>query len=278
MFLVVEDNDYQNISEISISNAYLNSINLNDLYNLLSIKIDLSSIPQSHGNNFNSLSISQCTLLEELSVIGHNLASIDLSSNINLEKINVSKGYILVGLNISNWNLVKQLDISECRFTSESYSTAFIDNVITTFNSVVPNPAIGYSLKYGINHLLGIRPSYTVKSSYDSLVSKGVLISGREPVAISSSTLTLTPYILPTSIELILNLTNPLSGDVNVRVQLDYFDDVDGLFKRQIDDVVIWEGQTEVHQFYDFPSPISSVGFIIRNVSPNPVGGIVINY
>lgn len=190
VYLLAPSLNYAGVTEFRMSNAYVKTARFNDLPELSVLVLDQTSIPASHNLVFNTLDISQNNKLVELRIPHHRLSSINLTNNNIIEELDVSYGVDLVSLTIGNWSAIRILRNHSSKFTSASYSTSYVDSLITAFNNNTPSNASGYVLQYGLNNSTGIKPSSSIQSAYDSLRSKGASIIGVPPVP-SSVTLSL---------------------------------------------------------------------------------------
>lgn len=275
IFIEMVGPDYDKITKFGMSGAYITSADFNEMTGLIDLQLDQSSIPVSHNLQFTSLSVSQCLSLEKIVIKQHKMASINLTQNTLLSYIDVSQGPNLSSLNI-NWVNLKTLIIHDCLFTSSSYSSTFIDGVITNFNNIVPSSSTGYLLQYGLTNNLGVKPSPNVLSQYNSIISKGGTVIGKSPEVITSSNLTLEYGRSQDFIWFGLTLTNELPVDILVRVRGTYRSL--GFLEAFIENITITAGQNQAYQELYVGNPIDDVTANIQSVSPNPAGGITVIY
>lgn len=272
LFIVCDDTNYSAIEEIYITGAYLLSANFNNLDGLKVLELDQSGLPSFSYNDFSSLSINNNVLLEKLVVKNHNLASINLDPNNLLEYIDVSYGRSLVTLHISSWSRLTDLIIHESLFTSFGYSTQFVDSVIANANNLSPNLVI---LRYGLNNSTGIMPSTAIVPQYNLLSSRASVV-GRSPV-VTDVDLTINFLYYGNVVEGMLYLSAPLSVSINVNIR-GYYEDSTGVIQLILVDKTIPANTTSVPWSFTGFSDIQGANAFIQNVSPNPAGGVSINY
>lgn len=189
VFLVVPSVNYDGVTKFSMTGSYVKTASFVDLTELKEIVLDQSGIPESHVIAFNTLDISKNLELTRLYVIHHRISSINLSVNTMLSNINVSRGINLESLTVGNWSVVTELRVHSSKFTAPGYSTAFVDSIITAYNSAIPLGSFGYILQYGPNNSSGITPSANVYEDYQDMLSKGATVIGK-PAGESESNIT----------------------------------------------------------------------------------------
>lgn len=271
--------NYSGVTVLRIKGAYFKSASFTELTGLVELSLDQSSVPQSHNLVFNSLNINSNVLLEKLEVIHHKLSSINLTVNDKLEYIDVSYGENLISLTIGSWSVLKVIKIHEISATKLGYTPAFINSIINTFNASVPLSSTGYVLQYGVNNLSGVVPSNAARNAYDSLISKGVSVIGREPQAAVVYASVNEGDAAGGGKEAWVNLSAPLTVPVTFLVYVEYREGglVVGFGTA---DILIPAGQTYGIASTNWtPEPgQTTIGNIVDvTVTPNPAGGIPIN-
>lgn len=277
IYLLIPTANYDGVSEISITGAYFKSAFFGEVKNITSLILDQSSIPASHNLVFNILDISSNVNLTTLRVIHHNISSINLSTNNILQEINVSRGVSLSSLTIGSWSSLNILRVHDSLFTGTNYSTSFIDSVIASFDAATISGS-GKVLQYGVNNSSGIRPSQSAISSYSSLISKGVAVTGLSPL---SNTATLRLNYLDSGDGNYFAAAS-LSRPLDVVLTVSFLYEVRQTSAGPIIDsggvsFVFQPGDTLKNQniYSGFGSYVFR--FTNVNVSPNPAGGIQIN-
>lgn len=280
LFLVVDSSAYSSVSKFHAYGAYFKSARFTDLPNLLELVLDQSTISQSHNLPFITLDVIGNISLTKLWVIHHRLSSINLNTNVNIVDLKLNIGLTLASLTIGSWPVIQRIDVSECLFTRQLYSSAFVDQLIQSFNAVVPELGGVYYLKYGANNASGVEPSQSSSIYYNSLVDKGVTIIGRPPKPIVQSVwLTLNLLTNHNSVRADFILDESLSVPISITV-FGTLVDVNGNLT-SINDLVIMEAGMAYYgkdYFTGSGFDIEATEISIENVLPNPAGGIQINY
>lgn len=272
IFVVVDGYDYSQITTFKITGAYISTANFNDLTGLIDLSLDQSSIPVSHNNNFSSLTVNQCALLESIEVINHSIVTQDLTNNDLLKYIDFSGGRVMTGLNIGDWSNIETLIVHNSLFTSDGYNPTFVNNIITYMNDISVNPVL---LKYGANNSSGVRPSLSMSSKYNSLITKASVI-GRNPT-VTSVNLTISYTHVGKFIDTVLTLSAPLPVDIFVEI-IGSFNDNFGTPIAFNETYTLFAGQLTENYVFEWETTVSDVFLSIRDVTPNPAGGITINY
>ena len=276
--------NYDGITAFEMKGAYIKTARFNDLPEITQLVLNQSAIPDAHNLVFNSLDITQNNKLVKLHVIKHKISGFNFGNNPILQDINVSYGSNLTSLTNLTWSAVRQLRIHNSQFTSPGYTTSFIDSIITSFNAAVPSPSSGYILQYGLSNASGIKPSSSVLAAYNSLISKGVSVVGVPPASAQA-----TVYVSEgfnsdmTSRMAWVNLSQPLSVNINVHVEVQYFDS--GFPEGNgFADITVYAGQVYGESNTSFlpnPGQTNLEGNItFASVDPNPAGGLnlILNY
>lgn len=274
LFLIVSNAAYDGVTEIFIDDAYITSANFNTMSELDTLVLNQGNIPSSHNNQFTSLSIGQLASLKTLKVIRHEMTSIDLSNNLLLEEIDVSIGKNLVNLTIGNWSTLKRLHIQESAFTASGYNPAFVNSVITNMDTLSVSP---HTLQYGPGPNSGIMPSASVSPRYNSLIGKGVFVIGRNP-NVSSVNLALTSFSIQDYVDFTLTLSASLPVNISIFIT-GFITDITSASVAVNQTCIIQAGQTVFNgNAYGTGNPIMTYDLYIQNVTPNPAGGVTINY
>lgn len=282
LFLLSPTLNYNGVTRLIMKKAYIKTAKFNDLKELTELVLDQSAIPGAHNLVFNTLDVSQNTKLEKLHVIHHRIPSISLTPNTLIEDLNVSLGINLTALGIGSWNVLKELRIHDSAFTAANYTTSLIDSIITSFNANTPPAANGWVLQYGYSNSTGIRPSGSVISAYNSLVSKGVSVIGVPPV---TSTMTIDLFSegvpgSPNNFRVRAVMAGFLSVNVVIPVTVIYSEggiDV-GTGNTTINIPAGTSTAFGVTDFVASPEMVGVVGDIsYATVNPNPAGGVNLN-
>lgn len=276
IFVISPTANYDGISVLNIDGAYFKSASFADLVGLVELSLDQSSIPQSHNIAFTSLNISLNLLLTKIEVIHHKLSSVNLTPNNLLNHIDLSYGDNLISVTIGSWSILKVLKIHEIGATKVGYTPAFINSIINSFNAVVPSSSTGYTLQYGLNSSSGVKPSESVLSAYNSLISKGATVIGKSPEVINTSNLTVQCDPVGDTVAIALTLTNVLPVDVLVRVRGSYT--AAGVNRDFIKNITIFSGNLNAYDEYSVGDPVTAATGLAQSVTPNPAGGITIIY
>lgn len=272
IFIVVDGGNYDDVSVVNISGAYFYSANFNSLPNLTEVVLDQSAL--NNINQFTSLSVNQLTSLQKIGVIGHRIASFDFTPNTALEDIDVSSGYVLVDLTISDWSILRILKVHNSLFTGNGYSPVFVDSIIQNMDNISVSPEV---LQYGNDIFSGVLPSSSVLSNYNSLLSKSVSVIGKNPDTVSYTQLSISSNSPLYNIDYTLTLGMALSVDIDVHLSGSYI--TDGNTSVVIDETVtITAGNTTYSGTVTTATPVVVHNIFVDGVTPNPAGGITVYY
>ena len=278
LFLTSPTLNYNGVTKLSVKNAYIKTAKFNDLKELTELVLDQSLIPQSHNLVFNSLDISQNTKLTKLHVKHHRLSSVSLTPNTLIQDLDLSNGINLTALGIGSWSAIRQLRIHDSAFTKAGYTTSFIDSIIASFNANTPSSSTGRVLQYGLSNLSGIKPSGSALANYNSLISKGVSVIGVPPTPSEVTVYVSNGHASDDPAKMIawVNLSSPLSVDINVEVYLTYRDagHIEGTGYAFIN---VPAGQFYAEAptgFFAAPGQTVDGTVDVATATPNPAGGV----
>lgn len=165
----IDITSYPNINTLDLTGNPISS-----LPNLSSYPIVYLSISGTLISSFDS---SQVPNVQVLFIDNTPITSLNNSAIPNVVSLNVSSTQIPT-MNISPNNALTEFRCAGCPFTIDGANPATIDAIIIKMDQ---NITSGGRLEYGVNNTTGIQPSSAAAAAYNSLISKGCVIVGRQP-------------------------------------------------------------------------------------------------